>query len=472
MKKYIIPLLTVLVLSCQNKTATQKSAETEEQTTEQNDSTTENDTLSMDFLKLTDMEKEKIKMYAGKYHTYAADYDVTEDEITVQISVLHQYLKRNGYKFAGDSAFNTRINQIFGIDRRKNTYEVIEHSDFFTYVPFDFSLSSLELTISERAAFIKELELQEFRSIVFVKKYNFIISPTFPLGVFFDKREGDDEFVFIQRAANRMKHYNKYLFNDSQASLTWLLVNEQRFLTRLVKEFGYDKVPRINKMVLDNACNKFQKTQLKETGFLENLFAVKEFNGSFRINEGLLQYVVDNTTVDDNRYLDLLYNYANILSYNYTGYKDYMFDNFTKNEKLKIAAYAGYYIELAYRNNGIKGTEQKWKAKSFLRNEFAGNEDLLPEIEKNNYYGLPDFAGMIDEIMLQISETNTNTYIIEDPDGYVNVREGKGTSYNITGTIPSGKRVKLLISSKSSDWWRVKYQDIVGYVHKSRIKQL
>ncbi|MDR1199838.1 MAG: SH3 domain-containing protein [Prevotellaceae bacterium] len=473
MKKYIIYLLTVLVLSCQNKSTTQKSQNTNE---EQNDSTTdndlltiENDTLNMNFLKLTDMEKEKIKMYVAKYHKKPDRYIISEEEMNMEISIVYQYLTKNNYKFSNDSMFNERINQFFDIDKRKDI-DVVEYSKFF-YIPIDWYNEYAKMTAQEKKFYIKDVGLQSFENIVFVKNYNFIIIPM-DIAEFFDTEENMEFSSRSQKLLAEIYHRNQYLFNNSKSSLTWLSINDKYFLDDLVRVFGYNKELRSNQIVLENISKRYNNTQPKQAYIIRNLFAAKDYNGTLQIREKLLQYTVDNTTVENNKLLNMLYDYANLIFNTYENAYDEILIDFTESDKLKTAAYAGYYIELAYRNNGIREMEKRLRKKSFLRSELAGNKELLHEIDKNNYYGLPDFAGMIDDIMTEISETDKNTYIIEDPDGYVNVREGKGTSYNITGTIPSGKQIKLLISPEESNWWRVKYQDIVGYVHKSRIKPI
>ena len=47
-------------------------------------------------------------------------------------------------------------------------------------------------------------------------------------------------------------HLNKYIFNDSKTSLTWLINNHKEFLRMLVKYYGYNKEPRINQLVLED----------------------------------------------------------------------------------------------------------------------------------------------------------------------------------------------------------------------------
>jgi len=60
--------------------------------------------------------------------------------------------------------------------------------------------------------------------------------------------------------------------------------------------------------------------------------------------------------------------------------------------------------------------------------------------------------------------------IINDPDGYTNVREGKGAKYPIVGKIIADE-VFMFTPNYYDDWWKVRNYDrsIEGYMHKSRI---
>jgi uncharacterized protein YgiM (DUF1202 family) len=60
--------------------------------------------------------------------------------------------------------------------------------------------------------------------------------------------------------------------------------------------------------------------------------------------------------------------------------------------------------------------------------------------------------------------------VINDPDGYTNVRFGQGTSYEIIARINEGE-VFYTIPQGNSNWWPVRtFEGKYGYVHRSRIK--
>ncbi|MEQ8241154.1 MAG: SH3 domain-containing protein [Cyclobacteriaceae bacterium] len=64
--------------------------------------------------------------------------------------------------------------------------------------------------------------------------------------------------------------------------------------------------------------------------------------------------------------------------------------------------------------------------------------------------------------------------IINDPDGYTNVRKGEGTNFEVVGKIEESDQF-LYYPNENSSWWKVKTtpaygRSIEGFVHKSRIQ--
>lgn len=60
--------------------------------------------------------------------------------------------------------------------------------------------------------------------------------------------------------------------------------------------------------------------------------------------------------------------------------------------------------------------------------------------------------------------------VINDPDGYTNVRSGQGASYGIIARINEGE-VFYAMPQQNSDWWPIRTVDgKYGYIHRSRIK--
>ncbi|MCU0352441.1 MAG: SH3 domain-containing protein [Cytophagales bacterium] len=62
--------------------------------------------------------------------------------------------------------------------------------------------------------------------------------------------------------------------------------------------------------------------------------------------------------------------------------------------------------------------------------------------------------------------------IVKDKDGYVNVREGRGTDTKVVGRILEGDAF-LYLEPEKSEWYEIFYSTgkdhITGYIHKSRV---
>jgi hypothetical protein len=60
--------------------------------------------------------------------------------------------------------------------------------------------------------------------------------------------------------------------------------------------------------------------------------------------------------------------------------------------------------------------------------------------------------------------------VIDDPDGYTNIRSGQGTQHSIIVRVNEGE-VFYVIPQQSKDWWPVRTKDNkYGYMHRSRIR--
>ena len=65
----------------------------------------------------------------------------------------------------------------------------------------------------------------------------------------------------------------------------------------------------------------------------------------------------------------------------------------------------------------------------------------------------------------------TQIGVIDDPDGYTNVRKGEGANYTIVGRVEEGERFEFYESG--GNWWMVRLGDsIQGFVYRDRIKPL
>ncbi|KAA0127827.1 SH3 domain-containing protein [Chryseobacterium sp. SN22] len=66
-------------------------------------------------------------------------------------------------------------------------------------------------------------------------------------------------------------------------------------------------------------------------------------------------------------------------------------------------------------------------------------------------------------------KNSVKQYIIQDPDGYTNLRKDKNTSLAILQKINSGESIEVI--NNTGDWFLIKTKKgMTGYVHKSRVQ--
>lgn len=68
-----------------------------------------------------------------------------------------------------------------------------------------------------------------------------------------------------------------------------------------------------------------------------------------------------------------------------------------------------------------------------------------------------------------LPKSNEVKAVINDSDGYTNVRSGQGTKYEIIDRVSEGEVFYTI--PQQSDWWPVRTKDNkLGYMHRSRIR--
>ncbi|HEX8577180.1 MAG TPA: hypothetical protein VF677_12875, partial [Flavobacterium sp.] len=193
---------------------------------------------------------------------------------------------------------------------------------------------------------------------------------------------------------------NKFLFNDSKADLEWLLVNDKDFLKMLVFAYGYDSNEKINKLVLNEFYTKYDNYVPKQTQKMGELFFTKDCNGNLKIRTGLLDFVKQNTTSSDNRFIYALANYALVL---FDGDVDDVFNEgqdpskkFTKSDKAKIIAYIAS-IESPASEKYKKENTTLWNNEaSIIYNIASSQPEIITIIKKNNYYNIPNLKQIVE----------------------------------------------------------------------------
>ncbi|GEN78116.1 SH3 domain-containing protein [Chryseobacterium hagamense] len=82
---------------------------------------------------------------------------------------------------------------------------------------------------------------------------------------------------------------------------------------------------------------------------------------------------------------------------------------------------------------------------------------------------IPDENERSKKCRMENAGNSIKQYVIQDPDGYTNLRKDKSTSSPISQKINSGENIEVI--NNTGDWFLIKTKKgLTGYVHKSRVQ--
>lgn len=375
MKKYTLLLVSLFTffLSCKEKEKDIKMVNNQKK-----------DTLNIDLAEI----KNLIQLQKNaNYIDYRPDnpYRPTEKDLLLLIPFLEQELKKASYKTLPNEEFENRIKKLVKDNKIKN------YNSFTTIF-----LNKLDRTDKT----LNEFEFDLNNQFV-IKKYNFMIPILFLQDVI--KINKDDSYSVT--VPNYVIARNKYLFNDSKTDLDWLLANDQDFLKSLVNSLGYDKEPRINKLLLEDYYKMFNESKPAENERIGIFFFTKDLNKNFCIREGLVDYVRNNTKVNDNRFIYALHEYTfHLYEKDLEGI--YGSDNpltmFNTIEKAYIVSIVASIEVPAIAKYKPENPELWSKAGSALYNILVAHPEIEDIIRNNNYFGIKNMKQVLDDTLSEI----------------------------------------------------------------------
>lgn len=212
-------------------------------------------------------------------------------------------------------------------------------------------------------------------------------------------------------------HLNNYLFNEANVSRTWLINNDKYFMSHLLIQYGYDGDNEINKMVLKkNRDNDVEIIDMPVAAF--HVYP----DGKVKILNGLLKSAAELSTADCADYFEWAtsivdrfnasafykeapsddYDHSNPLEVEYHRYSQKI-HNLTTSQRREIIAHVVNYMLPVYEKyidgNMSYGTQSldygDLRIIDCFWNAITFDHDLIAEIEKNNYYGLPNLESLI-----------------------------------------------------------------------------
>ncbi|MDR6485794.1 hypothetical protein J2799_000279 [Chryseobacterium vietnamense] len=263
----------------------------------------------------------------------------------------------------------------------------------------------------------------------------------------------ENKFIFIQDAGaaepefinpDLLYHFNSYVFYNTPVSYVWLQTNNSNLLYDLVVYYGYNR----DKKLVESVFKKFDFNSLSD---MEQLIFI-DSDGYKKLKKQIfddIETIIYKGKVEDfsyakegNGYLRI----GDIINKISSSPKEYF-----EPEKT-----ISYLFERELRV-GIQGNIESYLNK---------NPIYISNLEKNKFYDLPTLKDYVKYIYQK--ESNTN-FIIQDSDGFTNLRKEKNSSSQILQKINTGEQVEVL--NQNGDWWLVVSKEgKKGYVHKSRIK--
>ncbi|WP_426477696.1 SH3 domain-containing protein [Chryseobacterium sp. CBSDS_008] len=263
----------------------------------------------------------------------------------------------------------------------------------------------------------------------------------------------ENKFIFIQDAGaaepefinpDLLYHFNSYIFYNTPVSYVWLQTNNSNLLYDLVVYYGYNK----DRKLVESVFKKFDFNSLSD---MEQLIFI-DSGGYKKLKKQIfddIETIIYKGKVEDfsyakegNGYLRI----GDIINKISSSPKEYF-----EPEKT-----ISYLFERELRV-GIQGNIESYLNK---------NPTYKSNLEKNKFYDLPTLKDYVKYIYQK--ESNTN-FIIQDSDGFTNLRKEKNSSSQILQKIKTGEQVEVL--DQNGDWWLVVSKEgKKGYVHKSRIK--
>ncbi|MGN7988889.1 hypothetical protein ACTJKC_16180 [Pedobacter sp. 22226] len=407
-KKAAIYLLIIILYSCKNENKSSLNQDT--------------NTLTMEILK----KQIEAGASAEKFETDYPNYKYTEQDLLATLPILKERLRASGFKFLNQKEFINQVSYVFGrnIDFTSNNPFLILNTEDRCNKTAQFSRNDFSIELNPFLFYIAKSDklLTELYALPEIFNYKddspeiSAFESTMPL----IKTDTDGEKIKIypwkdvesiskkrEKNLQTFIHRNKYIFNNDKASLAWLLNNDKIFLKTLALNFGYDKDPKINKMVLSSIV----KEHINSTEFIGQFFFIKDCNNKLQIRKNLLKYVEENTSATDNRFIYALGYY--MLSI-YSEDLDKIFDEdpskkFTDVEKAEIVANIANIENPAIEKYKSLESSDVWnKAGSSLYNISVSHPEVIKIIEQHNYFGLPKMKEIIAKLQEEAPPTGAD----------------------------------------------------------------
>jgi len=388
--KKIISLIALLILipSCSKEKKDKSNEEKEENIQNYNKPSSE--------IMFYNDNKDKVKSVlikqvdAGNDEVYGGFQDYNKEDLDALVIVVGSILKSSGFKTIDNKNFNSIIKKIFGRiidDNSKNEYLKIETNDdgkcdkSLKFYPYTTDAQYVYVVKGKFITYFYPLPriidyLKLFPDVAKFEKEDIIIEDKIE-NVKTKASQWKDDLKYLaqtrQKNIQTLVNRNKYLFNDSKASLVWLKFNDEYFLESLVKVFGYMEDKDLLKWVLDR--------NLKEEEF-EKMLYTKTCDNKYIFHKEIFEVMTQADDKSKKEYLLFL-----------KGRIDFpKLHDLNFSEAAKIEALYCYYA--------TKFTASIEQGDVYAFFPKLNDPKFEEEFRKNNYYNIPDFKELYNDTKL------------------------------------------------------------------------
>ncbi|WP_052705361.1 SH3 domain-containing protein [Flavobacterium sp. 316] len=322
-------------------------------------------------------------------------------------------LKSKGYKIPSTDFFRKKILDVSGVDITKEEYD---DPDFGKYQTLAKVIRDLNILLP--------VDIENYAKV-------------------------DDQYI------DHIINYNN------------MVIYEQMTAVMLLENF--DQGCNIYSYIAGTGYTGNDKFLMKVLGYFQNYSLEEKSKG---LEELLLGYTLQGNVIPKGPFrFDMLEKIEKLKPGLMSNFRVSSFSkyNLTKEADDKARAYIyNSLINCKYDDEGVYIGE--FGVNGLIDDYFREHPEYLERLKENNYYGLEKLKYYATVIFTTEHDDVLVDYIVNDTDGYTNLREEKNTSSKILEKIKTGEYVGVL--DKSGDWWFVKtYRGKnKGYIHKSKLK--
>lgn len=239
---------------------------------------------------------------------------------------------------------------------------------------------------------------------------------------------------------------NKVLYHDDKNAIVNIINWKKDLATDIVILFDYEKDDHLIKTAIKNITSIDDQPQY----FNWSILFYNDRSKDETIRKELLLKIFNNNS-------DLISHLIRFIANNKTPF------NQAKTDKVLV-----FLVNLQLKKN----ENNDWKLNEgfgMLSYCYDKDRDLMKRLKNANFYNDPLIKNATEAYNTFNQQETSESYTIQDPDGYTNLRKDKNTTSEVLQKIKSGEKINVL--NQNGDWWLIETKDgKQGYVHKSRIK--